>query len=51
MAIVGLTIIEGRDRETRSRPIARPTDAVVKTLDAQPGQVRVVINGSGKIGP
>ena len=44
MAIVSITIIEGRDRETRNRLIARLTDAVVETLGAQPGQVRVVIN-------
>lgn len=44
MAIVTITIIEGRDRETKDRLIGKLTDAVVETLDAKPGQVRVVIN-------
>lgn len=44
MAIVSITIIEGRDRETKNALIARLTDAVVETLDAKPQQVRVVIN-------
>ena len=47
MAIVSITIIEGRDRETKNRLIARLTAAVVEVLDAQPGQVRVVINEVG----
>ncbi|MDH3703308.1 MAG: 4-oxalocrotonate tautomerase family protein [Alphaproteobacteria bacterium] len=47
MAIVSITIIEGRDRETKNRLIARLTDAVVDTLGAEPGQVRVVINEVG----
>lgn len=47
MAIVGITTIEGRDRETRDRLIARPADAVAETLDAKPGQARVVINEVG----
>ena len=47
MAIVGITIIEGRDRETKNRLIARLTDAVVETLGAEPRQVRVVINEVG----
>ena len=44
MAIVNITIIEGRDRETKNLLMKRLTDAVVETLDAKPGQVRVVIN-------
>ncbi len=44
MAVVSITIIEGRDRETKNRLMAKLTDAVVDTLDAKPGQVRVIIN-------
>ena len=44
MAIVSITIIEGRDQETKSRLIERMTDVVIETLDAKPGQVRVIIN-------
>lgn len=44
MAIVSITIIEGRDRETKNALMARLTEAVVDVLDAKPGQVRVVIN-------
>ncbi len=44
MAIVSITIIEGRDQETKSRLIERMTEAVIETLDAKPGQVRVIIN-------
>jgi 4-oxalocrotonate tautomerase len=44
MAIVSITIIEGRDDETKSRLIAGLTDVVVETLDAKPQQVRVVLN-------
>lgn len=47
MAIVTITIIEGRDRETKDRLIERLTDAVVETLDAEPGQVRVIVNEVG----
>lgn len=47
MAVVSITIIEGRDRETKNRLIGRLTDAVVETLDAKPQQVRVVINEVG----
>ncbi|MEM9757501.1 MAG: tautomerase family protein [Pseudomonadota bacterium] len=43
MAIVTVTIIEGRDRATKEALMARLTDAVIDTLDAKPGQVRVVI--------
>ena len=44
MAVVTITIIEGRDRETKNRLMRKLTDAVVETLDAKPGQVRVIIN-------
>ena len=44
MAIVSITIIEGRDQETKNRLIRRMTEAVIETLDAKPGQVRVTIN-------
>ena len=44
MAIITITIIEGRDQETKRRLSARLTDAVVEVLDARPRQVRVVIN-------
>lgn len=44
MAIVTVTIIEGRDRATKEALMARLTDAVIDTLDAKPGQVRVVIH-------
>ncbi len=43
MAIVNLTIFEGRDEETKSRLIRALTDAVVKELPANPEHVRVVI--------
>lgn len=43
MAIVTVTIIEGRDRATKEALMQRLTDAVIDTLDAKPGQVRVVI--------
>lgn len=44
MAIVNITIIEGRDQEVKTALMQRLTDAVVATLDAKPAQVRVVIN-------
>lgn len=44
MAVVNITIIEGRDRETKDVLIRRLTDAVIETLDAKPQQVRVIIN-------
>ncbi|MYA89932.1 MAG: 4-oxalocrotonate tautomerase [Boseongicola sp. SB0662_bin_57] len=43
MAIVTVVILEGRDRETKDKLIKRLSDAVIDTLDAEPGQVRVVI--------
>lgn len=47
MAIVSITIIEGRDRETKNLLIERLTEAVVDTLGARPQQVRVIINEVG----
>lgn len=47
MAVVTITIIEGRDRDTKNQLIERLTDAVVETLDAKPQQVRVIINEVG----
>lgn len=44
MAIVTITIIEGRDADTKARLVAGLTDVVVETLDAKPQQVRVVID-------
>ena len=44
MAVISITIIEGRDQETKNRLMAKLTDAVVETLDVKPGQVRVMIN-------
>ena len=44
MAIVTVTIIEGRDRETKAALMARLTEAVVDVLDAKPQQVRVVLH-------
>lgn len=44
MAIVTLTIFEGRSAKRRARLIAALTEAVVEELPAKPEQVRVVIN-------
>ncbi len=44
MAIVTVTIIEGRDRATKNALMAKLTDTLVDVLDAKPQQVRVVIN-------
>ena len=44
MAIVNVTIIEGRKPEVKHALMARLTDAVVDVLGAEPGQVRVFIN-------
>lgn len=44
MAVVNITILEGRDRETKNRLMKRLTEAVIETLDAKPGQVRVIIH-------
>ena len=44
MAVVTVTIIKGRDSQTKNRLIARLTDAIVDTIGAEPRQVRVIIN-------
>ena len=43
MAIVTISILEGRDHATKARLMQRLTDAVVETLGAEPRQVRVLI--------
>jgi len=44
MAVVTLTIFEGRSDETKARLIKALTDAVVNELPAKPAHVRVIIN-------
>lgn len=44
MAIVSVTIIEGRQSEVKQELMSRLTDAVVAALGADPRQVRVYIN-------
>ena len=44
MAVVTLTIFEGRDDDTKARLIRALTDAVVTELPAKPEHVRVIIN-------
>jgi 4-oxalocrotonate tautomerase len=44
MAIVEITIIEGRAQAIKDALIAKLTDAVVEALGAKPQQVRVVIH-------
>ena len=44
MAIVSVTIIEGREPEVKHELMAKITDAVVETLGAEPRQVRVFVN-------
>ena len=44
MAVVTLTIFEGRDDEVKARLISALTDAVVNELPAKPEHVRVIIN-------
>ena len=43
MPVVEITILEGRGRIVKEQLIRRLTDAVVETLDAEPGRVRVII--------
>ena len=38
MAVVNVTIIEGRSREAKEKLMRRLTDAVVETLDARPNR-------------
>ena len=44
MAIVSVTIIEGRPPEAKQALMAKLTEAVVEVLGAEPRQVRVVIH-------
>ena len=44
MAIVNVTILKGRSRETKDRIIEGLTDVMVDAINAKPDQVRVVIN-------
>ena len=44
MAIVNITLIEGRETDVKERLIAGVTEVLVKELDAKPEQVRVVIS-------
>ncbi|MEX0283222.1 MAG: 4-oxalocrotonate tautomerase family protein [Paracoccaceae bacterium] len=44
MAIVSVTIIEGRPAEVKHELMAKLTNVVVDVLGAEPRQVRVVIN-------
>ena len=44
MAVVTLTIFEGRSDETKARLIKALTDAVVRELPGKPEHVRVIIN-------
>ena len=44
MAIINVTILKGRSRETKNRIIGGLTDVMVDVIDAKPHQVRVVIN-------
>ena len=44
MAVVTLTIFEGRDDKTKARLIKALTDAVVDELPAKPEHVRVIIH-------
>ena len=44
MAIINVTILKGRSRETKNRIIEGLTDVMVDAAGAKPHQVRVVIN-------
>lgn len=44
MPIIQLNIAEGRSVEQRAAAMAAITDAVVRTLDVRPEQVRIQIN-------
>lgn len=43
MPVVQISMLEGRDPEDRGRLVVAVTDAVVETLDVDPGQVRVLL--------
>lgn len=44
MAIINVTILKGRSRETKNRIIEGLTDVMIDAINAKPDQVRVVIN-------
>jgi 4-oxalocrotonate tautomerase len=44
MPIIQLNVAEGRTVEQRAAAMAAITDAVVRTLDVRPEQVRIQIN-------
>jgi 4-oxalocrotonate tautomerase len=44
MPIIELNIAEGRTVEQKTAAMAAITDAVVRTLDVRPEQVRILIN-------
>jgi 4-oxalocrotonate tautomerase len=44
MPIIQLNIAEGRTVEQKAAAVAAITDAVVRTLDVRPEQVRILIN-------
>lgn len=44
MAIIYVTILKGRSRETKNRIIEGMTDVMIDAIDAKPHQVRVIIN-------
>lgn len=44
MAIINVTILKGRSRETKDRIIEGLTDVMVDAINAKPDQVRVIIN-------
>lgn len=50
MAIVTLTIVEGRDEATLARLHKALAEAVVRELPAKPGQVRTIIQQIPAIG-
>jgi len=43
MAIIDVTILEGRSQEVKNRVMARLTEVLVEELGAKPAQVRVVL--------
>lgn len=44
MPIIELNVAEGRTVEQKAAAVAAITDAVVRTLDVRPEQVRILIN-------
>jgi len=44
MPIIQVNVAEGRTVEQRAAAMAEITDAVVRTLDVRPEQVRIIIN-------